>query len=135
MADITLNIGGRQFRVACEDGEQERLRDAAGLLDAEADALSKAIGTVPESRMLLMAGLMLADRMIGQESRHRGTEEALRETRARLRAAESAVTAHHAAPDPRAIEIENLADQAVDLLDRTAARLEAIAESLEPAES
>jgi len=39
------------------------LKAAAALLDAEATELSAQIGRLPEQRMLLMAGLMLADKM------------------------------------------------------------------------
>ena len=62
MAEVTLQIGGRNFIVACQDGEEVSLQQAAALLDTEAQALQTAIGRVPETRMLLMAGLMLADR-------------------------------------------------------------------------
>lgn len=62
MPEVTLDIGGRSFRVACEAGEEAPLEQAAALLNSEAETLQKAIGRVPEARMLLMSGLMLADR-------------------------------------------------------------------------
>ena len=62
MAEVTLEIGGRNFIVACQDGEEASLKQAASLLDVEATILQDQIGRVPETRMLLMAGLMLADR-------------------------------------------------------------------------
>ena len=64
MADLTITIGGRDFEVACRDGEEHFLQSAAGMLDNEAGALNEALGRMPETRMLLMAGLMLADKSI-----------------------------------------------------------------------
>ncbi len=62
MPEIEVPIGGRTFRVACQDGEEHFLRAAAQMLDAEAQTLLTQLGRLPEARMLLMAGLMLADR-------------------------------------------------------------------------
>ncbi len=67
MADVTISIGGRDFEVACRDGEEHFLHSAAGMLDNEASALNDALGRMPETRMLLMAGLMLADKTASLE--------------------------------------------------------------------
>ena len=42
MADITIAIGGREFEVACKDGEEHFLHSAAAMLDVEASALNDA---------------------------------------------------------------------------------------------
>lgn len=65
MAEVDIEIGGRVFKVACQEGEESHLLSAAGLLDAEATHLMNAAGRLPEPKMLLMAGLMLADKMAG----------------------------------------------------------------------
>ncbi|MFN6951656.1 MAG: cell division protein ZapA, partial [Albidovulum sp.] len=39
MPEVLITIGGRQFEVACQDGEEHFLRAAAKMLDAEASAL------------------------------------------------------------------------------------------------
>jgi cell division protein ZapA len=67
MPDLEITIGGRTFQVACQPGEEHFLRAAARLLDAEAQPLVAQMGRLPESRMLLMAALMLADRMAAME--------------------------------------------------------------------
>lgn len=67
MAEVKVSIGGREFEVACRDGEEHYLQSAAALLDNEADALNEALGRMPETRMLLMAGLMLADKTASLE--------------------------------------------------------------------
>ncbi|MEP2263505.1 MAG: cell division protein ZapA, partial [Paracoccaceae bacterium] len=67
MPEVTINIGGRPFAVACQEGEEHFLQSAAGFLDNEAKSLMDQIGRLPEARMLLMAGLMLADKHAGSE--------------------------------------------------------------------
>jgi cell division protein ZapA len=74
MPQIEISIGGRQFEVACQAGEEAFLRAAASLLDAEACALSEQIGRMPEARMLLMAGLLLADKATALQDRLRDAE-------------------------------------------------------------
>ncbi len=63
MSEVQIRVGGRPFTVACQPGEEEFLENAAMLLDAEAETLVDQLGRIPENQMLLMAGLMLADKM------------------------------------------------------------------------
>ena len=58
MPDVKITIGGRQFDVACQEGEEHFLHAAAALLDAEAQTLVSQIGRLPEARMLLMSALI-----------------------------------------------------------------------------
>ncbi len=74
MPQVEIIIGGRSFEVACQEGEEAFLISAARMLDAEASALSTQIGRMPEGRMLLMAGLMLADKTAGLEDRLRAAD-------------------------------------------------------------
>lgn len=76
MSEMEIRIGGRPFTVACQPGEEQFLETAARLLDAEASALVENLGRMSEAQMLLMAGLMLADRTAGLEDRLASTESA-----------------------------------------------------------
>ena len=62
MPEVEVEIGGRRFTVACQSGEESYLMNAASVLDFEASAIGEQVGRLSESRMLLMAGLMLADK-------------------------------------------------------------------------
>ena len=77
MARVNVEIGNRPFDVACEPGQEGFLTAAAALLDAEATELSAQIGRLPEQRMLLMAGLMLADKMASLKLQLAQAEEKL----------------------------------------------------------
>jgi cell division protein ZapA len=67
MPDLEVTIGGRAFQVSCQPGEEDFLRSAAAMLDAEAAPLTAQLGRLPETKLLLMAGLMLADRTAAVE--------------------------------------------------------------------
>jgi len=76
MPEITIHIGGRDFDVVCKDGEEPFLHSAAALLDIEAHTLTDSIGRIPEARMLLMAGLMLADKTASLEDQLAASSQA-----------------------------------------------------------
>ncbi len=126
MPEVKISIGGREFEVACQEGEEHFLQAAAGMLDTEATALTAQIGRLPEARMLLMAGLMLADKAAG-------IEEQLREVQGRADALESQVNALRSAPAPapQRIEVPVLPDGVADSLAEIAARAEALAAKVE----
>jgi cell division protein ZapA len=88
MPELILEIGGRVFEVACNSGEEPSLERAGALLDAEATRLGEA-GRATEKRMLLLAGLMLADTMTQVQDQLRLTEERLRQAEERVRIAEA----------------------------------------------
>ena len=69
MPEVTIKIGDRPFTVACPVGEESQLEAASNKLNAEATVLLDDSGRMPESQMLLMAGLMLADRALGLEGK------------------------------------------------------------------
>lgn len=120
MSEETITIGGKSFTVACQDGEEEFLRTAAAKLDAEAQVLISQIGRLPESRMLLMSGLMLADKTAGAEDRVKVLEEELAQAHSALEALRSAsapaAAASNAAVDTT--QLRALADRAEALADQ-----------------
>ncbi len=109
MPELTIQIGGRVFEVACEPGQESSLARAAQLLDAEANRVGE-LGRSTEKRMLLLAGLMLADTMTLLEGRYAQLEDRLRaaEERARIAEAKSAMLAANA------LKLETEASHRVD---------------------
>ena len=63
MAQVNLKINGRDYLVACEDGEENQLTFLAEYIDHQVENLVKSVGQVGEARLLLMASLMLADEL------------------------------------------------------------------------
>ena len=63
MGQATLNVGGRRYELSCRDGEEARFAALAAMVDAKAIEAARAVGTVNESRQLLLAALLLADEL------------------------------------------------------------------------
>jgi cell division protein ZapA len=84
MPEVTIHIGGRSFEVACQDGEEHFLHSAAKMLDDEAQALAAQIGRLQETRMLLMAGLLLADKTANLGERLSKAEQEIKSLRSEL---------------------------------------------------
>ncbi|MEY4697435.1 MAG: hypothetical protein RIT14_1863 [Pseudomonadota bacterium] len=116
MPDLTITIGGREFQVACQEGEEHYLHSAAAMLDAEAQPLMAQMGRLPEARLLLMCGLMLADKTAA-------VEDELRRLKARLAEVE-------ARPEQR-VEVPVIPPQVAETLAEIAARTEALAARIE----
>ncbi|MEM6409649.1 MAG: cell division protein ZapA [Pseudomonadota bacterium] len=123
MPEVNIEIGGRTFQVACQTGEEHFLQSAAKLLDNEASVLAEQIGRMPETRMLLMAGLMLADKTAG-------LEEDLRAAEARVEAQTKELANLKSLP-PEQVEVAVIPPQVSDSMAEIAARAEALADSLE----
>lgn len=119
MPELQIEIGGRSFAVACQPGEEHFLRSAAAMLDAEAQPLVQQLGRMAEGRMLLMAGLMLADRTAA-------LEDELRQMQARLAEIEA-----RPAPAPQRIEVPVIPPQVTETMAEIAARAEALAARIE----
>jgi cell division protein ZapA len=126
MPDVTITVGGRQFEVACQAGEEHYLRAAAELLDGEAAQLVDQIGRMPESRMLLMAGLLLADKTAGAHDQVRALEQRVSELEAELSRIRSGP-----APEPRTVEVPVVPQELADMLAELTARAEALADEAE----
>ena len=68
MTELEISIGGRTFSVACDNEEQEKVKEAAALINEEADSIQSQLGRLPESKMLLLSALMIADRLVDVET-------------------------------------------------------------------
>ncbi|WP_428925502.1 cell division protein ZapA [Marinibacterium sp. SX1] len=126
MPEVTIQIGGRDFAVACQEGEESYLQSAAAMLDEEAQVLAQQIGRMPEGRMLLMAGLMLADKTAAVEDRIREVEAVLAERDAELAAFRDAPP-----PEPERVEVPVVPASVTDTLAELAAQAEALAAEVE----
>lgn len=126
MPEVQIEIGGRVFEVACQEGEQHFLRAAAQMLDEQARVLVGQAGRIPEARMLLMSGLMLADKTAG-------LEDQLRDAEAKIAARDKEIQALHEAPkaEPEKVEVPTIPDEVTQTLAEMAARAESLADLVE----
>ena len=63
MGQALLVISGRSYRITCRDGDEDRITRLGDELAARADRLTASLGTMPETQLLAMTALMLADEL------------------------------------------------------------------------
>ena len=61
MGQIVITVNNQNYTLACRDGEEARLTELSEYVDAKSKTLTKSMGQVGETRVMLMASLLLAD--------------------------------------------------------------------------
>jgi cell division protein ZapA len=116
MAQVIVTVAERPYTMQCPDGEEEHLRELARLLDSEVQRVKKSVGSVGDIRQLVMAGLMVADRLSESVRRIEDLEDqvqGLKDSRAQL-----------------AQKTRDLEAKIAERVDNAAKRLEALARSM-----
>jgi cell division protein ZapA len=111
MAKVNVSILGRNYEVACDDGQEAHLSRLGTYVDKRINELVAAVGEVGEARLLVMVSLLLADELSDVYA-----------DLAVARSSDAGATALLSAEDALSANIENLAE-----------RIEAIAERLKQA--
>jgi cell division protein ZapA len=75
MTQVNATIAGRQFRLACEDGQEEHLQSLAKDIDQRIIDLRRKFGEIGDTRLTVMAALMLADELAEAVRKMRRFEE------------------------------------------------------------
>jgi cell division protein ZapA len=63
MAQVSVTINGRSYPVACNDGEEQRIGELARYIDEKVRTFAQELGQIGETRLLVLAALMLADEL------------------------------------------------------------------------
>ena len=84
MAQITVTIDGKSYRMACDEGQEEHLIDLAQRFDRYVSHLKGSFGEIGDQRLTVMAGIMVMDELTELQKRMKGMESevaTLRKTR------------------------------------------------------
>lgn len=91
MSHINVTINGRQYRMACEEGQEARLLRLAENFEQRITGLRGKFGEIGDARLTVMAALMVADELTDATTRIQAIEEELEALRdVRVIAAERA---------------------------------------------
>jgi cell division protein ZapA len=63
MGQVTLSVNGRDYNIACEDGEEERIKRLGAYVDDRISELIENVGNVGDLRLMVMASLVLCDKL------------------------------------------------------------------------
>ena len=77
MAQVSVTINGRQFRMTCEDGQEEHLEKLARELDTRIGGLRAKFGEIGDTRLTVMAAITVADELAEAGARVKRLEEEL----------------------------------------------------------
>lgn len=77
MSQVNVTINGRQFRMACEDGQEGHLMNLARDLDSRIEGLRAKFGEIGDTRLTVMAALTIADSLAETGQRMKRLEEQL----------------------------------------------------------
>lgn len=64
MAEVTIMVGGKNYAISCEDGEEAHLRELAAQVDGKVRELRQSVAQAGDLRLILMAALLLADETV-----------------------------------------------------------------------
>lgn len=113
MAQVVVTVNGRAYTMQCNDGEESHLADLGELLDSEIDRIKEAVGQVGDVRLLLMGGLVVADKLA----------DALK----RIEDLEAQIRTIQASRNGALRQGQELEEKVVQRLDAAARRLESMA--------
>lgn len=82
MAQVTVTINGKTYRMACEEGEEESLRVLAERFDSYVGRLKGAFGEIGDQRLTVMAGITVTDELQEALGRIRSLEADIETLRA-----------------------------------------------------
>ena len=119
MPEVNVEINGRKYRMACEEGQQQHLIGLAERFNTHVEALKGAVGEIGDVRLTVMAGIAVVDE--------------LAEAERRIKALETEVLVLTRAGQEVAAEIEALEGKFAAKLSDAAKALESVAVTLDEA--
>ncbi|WP_375452236.1 cell division protein ZapA [uncultured Devosia sp.] len=117
MPEVNVEINGRKYRMACEEGQQQHLLGLAARFNAQVEGLKGAVGEIGDNRLTVMAGIAVVDE--------------LAEAERRIEALQMEVTILTRAGQEVAAEYDTLEERFATRLGEAARKLEAVATALD----
>jgi cell division protein ZapA len=118
VSQVVVNVNDRPYAMQCDPGEEDHLSELAQLIDTEVSKLKRNFGQVGDTRLLLMAGLVVADKLASALNRIEQLQEDIQKN---SEAGEAATT--HAS---------SMEDAIAERIEAASERLEALAREVTP---
>lgn len=116
MAEVSVTINGRVYRMACDPGQEDHLARLGRELDQRISQLRDSFGEIGDTRLAVMAAIMVADE--------------LAELKRRLRSADQEIQSLKDARERAAQRNEEGERALAEILESTAERIERLAQGL-----
>lgn len=69
MPDVVVEIAGKKYRIACEEGQEEHLLDLAAQFDRRVESFKGDFGEIGDTRLTVMAGIAVLDELAEAQRR------------------------------------------------------------------
>jgi cell division protein ZapA len=116
MANVVVTVADRPYTMQCPDGEEDHLRELAALLDTEISRIKQSVGAIGDIRLLVMSGLMVADRLSEAIRKIEGLEDQIKGLRESRNLAQ--------------MQVKELEAKFTDRLQRASTKLESLAKTM-----
>jgi cell division protein ZapA len=116
MAQVNLTVNGRIYRMACEDGEENHVLELGVRFDKAISELRAALGEIGDQRLMVMAGILMTDRLDDAERRLATRDQEIQNLRDRAANA--------------AMRIDGMEERFAESLHQAAERIERLTERL-----
>jgi len=123
MAQVSVSIGGRAYRLACNPGEEARLKALAATLDKKIEEMRESFGEIGDQRLTVMAALTIADEANEAESSARREAQRAEAALADAEAAHAEATEARQAAERHAAALAAALDELTGRLGSLAATL------------
>lgn len=77
MSSVNVTINGKNYRMACEEGQEDHLRSLAEKLDSYVGQLKGSFGEIGDQRLTVMAGILVTDELTELKKRFEKMEREL----------------------------------------------------------
>ena len=81
MPQVAVQINGKTYRMACDEGQEAHLLDLAQRFDKYINQLKGSFGEIGDQRLTVMAGVMVTDELVEMQHKIRGLESELADLR------------------------------------------------------
>ena len=76
MSQVEIRVNGRDYKVTCEDGQEERLQKLSAYFDRHVTSLCAELGQIGDARLMLLAALTVCDELFEAKARSADLEQA-----------------------------------------------------------
>lgn len=127
MAEVSVSINGRVYRMACDPGQEDHLARLGRELDQRISQLRESFGEIGDTRLAVMAAIMVADELTELKRRLRLADQEIQSLKdARERVAQRQMEAEREIAERN----EETERKVAEILENTAERIERLAHSL-----
>ncbi len=63
MSQVEIRVNGREYKVTCEEGQEDRLQRLSAYFDKRVSTMSEDLGQIGEARLMLLASLTICDEL------------------------------------------------------------------------